>query len=272
MRLSAAAWSFVGTTLHESARMWRALGIDAIDLLASPGSLVDANQIVENPIVHARQMKATGSDLSNLIFFPGPWFDNPPTNTKDPEVRKRLKNVYARVFEFCNEASIPSVIISPGIDLSGSTHEESQALSIDVLNSLSIQAATNGITLMFEPHVGSVMESPIETLACLQANPDLRIVLDYSHFLVQGYIQQEVDPLAPFCAHVHLRQATRGHIQTRWEDGTIDIENEISLLRKHGYSGFLALEYEFDPTWLKMDEVDVVTESIKMRNAVRPLI
>ena len=38
MKLSGAAWAWVGTTLHESAQIWRALGIHAMDLIAFPAA------------------------------------------------------------------------------------------------------------------------------------------------------------------------------------------------------------------------------------------
>ena len=38
IKLAGAAWSFVGTSLLESATIWRALGIESMDLLAIPGA------------------------------------------------------------------------------------------------------------------------------------------------------------------------------------------------------------------------------------------
>ena len=272
MRLSAAAWSFVGASLVEAAQMWRALGIDAMDLIAIQDAPLDAQAIVADPKRQAAQVRAAEIELSNLIYFPGRSFHDPATNARDAAVRARLLEDFARVVEFCNEAGIPSIVVSPGVNQPSLDHAESIKLAAEGLTAMTERGSAAGVTVMFEPHVESVLESPFATLAFLQENPTLRIVLDYSHFIVQGYQQREVDPLAAYAAHVHLRQAAEGQIQARWEDGIIDVAAEVGLLKRHGYDGFLALEYEFDPGWMEMDRVDVVTESIKMRNAVIPLI
>jgi sugar phosphate isomerase/epimerase len=103
----------------------------------------------------------------------------------------------------------------------------------------------------------------------MQANPALKIALDYSHFVAQGYTQAQIDPLAPFAGHVHLRQGANGHLQAEWDKGEIDFPAVMALLKQTGYAGYVALEYEHDP-WL--DLVDVMTESILMRDCVRPLL
>ena len=48
-----------------------------------------------------------------------------------------------------------------------------------------------------------------------QRNPALKIALDYSHYVAQGYQPADVDPLVPYAGHVHLRQACRGQLQAR---------------------------------------------------------
>ena len=60
-------------------------------------------------------------------------------------------------------------------------------------------------------------------------------------------------------------------MQARWDDGVIDFSAVVELLKRAGYSGCLALEYEHDP-WMECDRVDVMTETIKMRDVVRPLL
>jgi len=45
----------------------------------------------------------------------------------------------------------------------------------------------------------------------------------------------------------------------------IDFQAVLHKLKAANYKGYLALEYEHD-TWLELDRVDVMTETIKMRN------
>ncbi len=86
--------------------------------------------------------------------------------------------------------------------------------------------------------------------------------------LVLLFAQVTRHPLS-YAGHVHLRQGSNGRLQADWETGTIDFPAVIGLLKQTGYRGYVALEYEHDP-WL--DLVDVMTESINMRNAVQPLL
>jgi sugar phosphate isomerase/epimerase len=60
-------------------------------------------------------------------------------------------------------------------------------------------------------------------------------------------------------------------LQARWEEGVIDFCDILRRLRKAHYKGYLALEYEHD-AWLHMDQVDVMTETIKMRDLLRSVI
>lgn len=71
--------------------------------------------------------------------------------------------------------------------------------------------------------------------------------------------------MIPCAVHVHLRQGAKGTLQSRWESGVIDFQAVLHKLKAANYKGYLALEYEHD-TWLELDRVDVMTETIKMRN------
>jgi sugar phosphate isomerase/epimerase len=87
--------------------------------------------------------------------------------------------------------------------------------------------------------------------------------------VVNGFGHNDVDPLIPYAGHIHLRQAKNGHLQCVWEDGEIDYPSIIEQLKEVNYDGYIAFEYENDP-WL--DLVDVMTETIKMRDAILPQI
>jgi hypothetical protein len=70
---------------------------------------------------------------------------------------------------------------------------------------------------------------------------------------------------------VHLRQGAPRVLQARWNEGVIDFRKVVGVLQQAGFSGYYALEYEHDP-WLGNDRVDVISESIKMRDEVKPLL
>ena len=267
MKLAGAAWAYVGASLSESAAILQALGVQAMDLIAAPGALLDSQEIERDPQGQARRVTEAGLPISNLLYV----FGDRPLNSVDDTVRAANLETFKRVLQFCTAAGIPSVLVLPGVDQVGISHEEAVELSAAAMNELAALAAAANVLLLFEPHIESVLESPFDTLAFLQRNPALKIVLDYSHFVAQGYQPVDVDPLVPYAGHVHLRQACRGKLQARWDDGVIDFPAVVELLKSAGYSGYLALEYEHDP-WMDCDQVDVMTETIKMRDVVSPLL
>lgn len=267
INLSGAAWSFVGATLRESAGILRALGVFAMDLIARPGALLDGREIERDAQAEARRVAGLRMELSNLIYIFGTSHNDRAVNSFDEQIRAKNRKTFMHILEFCTAARIPSLSVLPGVDQAGFSHEDSLSRSGEVLCQMTALAGTAGVRLVFEPHIRSVLQSPLETLAFLQRHPGLRIALDYSHFVAQGYTCADIDQLIPYAGHVHLRQGAKGQLQTRWEDGQIDFPAVISLLKKSGYLGYVALEYEHDP-FNGLDRIDVITETIKMRNAI----
>ena len=267
MKLSGAAWSWVGTSLHESAQIWRTLGIHAMDLIAFPAAGAGVATIEADPLGTAKTVQEPGMELGNLLYVFGADFNDRAVNSPDAKVRAKNSESMKSVVEFCAAAGIPSVIILPGVNHEGMPREESQKLAAEGLLELTAIGKNAGVKVLFEPHLDSVLESPIECLAFLKENPDLGIVMDHSHFFASGYGHGSIDPLIPYAGHIHLRQGKNGHLQCIWDEGEIDFLSIIRQLKQIDYDGYVAFEYENDP-WL--DVVDVMTETIKMRDAILP--
>lgn len=271
MLLSGAAWSFVGASLRESKDIYRALGVPALDLLAIPGGLIDSTEIVANPARAAAPIKELGVPVANLIYNFAADFKERALNHPDDEVRRRNLADFHSVVEYCLEAGIASVTVLPGVPQDGWSRQKYLDVAAEALNELASIGGRRGVPVFFEAHVWSILESPAETLAFLQANPALKLTLDYAHFIWQGHSQAEIDLLAPYAGHVHLRQAAPRVLQARWADGMIDFASVVRVVRSSGYHGYFALEYEHDP-WFDNDRVDVVCETIRMRDVVRPAL
>ena len=272
MRLAGAAWSFVGASLAESADLWRSLGVAAMDVMAAAGGPIEAADIERDPQEQARRLTEPGMALSNLLYIFGDGFEDRAVNSPDSSVRARNRETFQRVLECCAAACIPSLLVLPGVEQPDLSRADALELAARELTEMASLASAAGILLVFEPHVQSILQSPLDTLEFLQRHPDLRIALDYSHFVAQGYTAAEIDPLVPWAGHFHLRQGARGKLQARWDDGEVDFPDAVRRLQAVQYEGFVTLEYEHDPEWMNMDQVDVMTETIKMRDAVRPLL
>ena len=271
MQLSGALWSFVGATLQESVGIYRTLGLSAVDLIAVPGTTLDSQALIQNPAKEAKRINGLKVQVANLIFNFSTGFSERAINHRDPNIRASNLKEFHAVAEFCQRCSIPSVTILPGVSQKGWPRQKSLAVSAEMLNEFTQIAARRGVIVAFEAHVGSMLESPQDALAFLQANPELRLTLDYSHFVFNSHSQQDIDPLIPYAAHIHLRQGAKRALQSRWENGVIDFSALLHKLKAARYKGYLGIEYEHD-AWLDLDRVDVMTETIKMRNLVRSII
>ena len=270
IKLAGAAWSWVGATLAESAAVYRALGVEALDLIAIPGTHLDTYQIAADPLGQARQVQGLEIALSNLLVFFGTSFRDRSLNSPDPTIRSSNLETMKRVFDFCAAAGFHSATVLPGVEHYSDRRKEALECAASELNRMNELARSAGVLLVYEPHVESILESPQDILA-FRENCDVKLVIDYSHGVSLGYSTDELESLVPFAGHVHLRQATRDKIQARWEEGSIDFPALIRLLKQTGYDGYVTLEYEHDSFW-SMDRCDVMTETIKMRDAVLPCL
>ena len=271
IKLSGAAWTWVGATLEEAAGIYRALGVNAMDLIAMPGAALEADEIARDPLGHADRARNLNMELGNLITIFGAGFEDRALNSTDAGVRGKNLETYKGLLEYCAAARIYSIMVLPGVLQKGISREEALDISTAEMRTMNELAADAGILLAYEPHVESILESPQEILDYVKRMPDIKLVLDYAHCVSLGYKQSEIDAIAPYSGHVHLRQASSGKIQARWAEGEIDFPAVMQLLTKNGYEGYVTLEYEHEEFW-DMDKCDVMTETIKMRNAVLPFV
>jgi sugar phosphate isomerase/epimerase len=201
------------------------------------------------------------------MCFWGTEMDVRPVNSASPAVRLENRGRFHQLVAFCLEAGIPSILLLPGVDQEGLEHVEAVRIAGKELTSFSQVARTAGLELVFESHIGSIFEGPADTLRFLRTYPELRLALDYSHFIARGYAEDEIEPLLPYVRHVHLRQAAQGMLQCRWNEGQIDFRRMLANLLALDYHGFATLEYEHHP-WMDCDRLDVISETIKLRDLV----
>lgn len=265
MHLSLAAWSLPACTLEEAAAISTALGIGALDVGLFYRSALDRRKILSDPKAAAAPLAGLGVRLANYyhLFGEGPEGRNlalPGTiddNARDLE----------RVLTFADAASIPTVFVLPGVVNPGQSRDQAAAVSIDSLKALLDVAEGFRATLCIEAHVHSFAESPAMVRRLVDAT-GIKLALDYAHFACLGYRQEEIDPLAPHAAHVHLRQARMGALQTKFSEGTLNFPAMFATLRDAGYSGALAIE-NVHQSYMNTLFEDVLTETITMRDCFR---
>ncbi len=271
IKLAGAAWTWVGASFEESAGIYRAIGVDAMDLIAAPGGLLNPDDIAADPNGQADRVKNLDIELANIIVLFGEGFEDRAINSADEAVRRQTLETYRRLLEFCAAADLKSITVLPGVEQKGIGREASQSLSAEQMHTMAELGRDAGILMVYEAHRESVLESPQEIISFVEKNPDLKLCIDHAHCLSIGYKLSELEPLVAYAGHVHLRQGANGKIQARWDEGEIDFPALMRQLHSTGYEGYATLEYEHEEFW-DMDKCDVMTETIKMREAVRPFV
>lgn len=266
MRLSLTSWSLRACTLAEAAAITRALGIGALDLGYFYGPALDRAALLAEPERVANEVRALGVAVPCFYHLFGTTLAD--RNLADPSSREANERDFSRVATFCREAGIATVFVLPGVCNAGQSRADALRHSAESLRRLLPIAEAAGLRLTVEPHVHSYLESPAMALDLLARVPGLGLTLDYAHFVCLGARQDEIDPLAPHAAHVHLRQARPGVLQAKLAEGTINMAAQLGTLRDAGFTGHVALEVVHQDYMGTLHD-DVLTETIVLRDLVR---
>jgi sugar phosphate isomerase/epimerase len=165
----------------------------------------------------------------------------------------------------------PALTMLPGVDWPHESHEESLARCARELVPRVAAAKERGIPYSIEPHLGSVCQSPADVARLCAAAPGLTLTLDYTHFVVQGFAQEDVDQLLPSTRHLHARGGNADRIQASHAANTIDYRRIVAQLASLGYDGYIAVEYVWND-WEGMNDIDVVSETVMLRDQLRELL
>ena len=263
MRLSLTSWSFPSLTLQECADLSRALGIGALDVGLFYRAGLDKAEILSDPQAAAEKVRAVGVHVPNYYHLFGDGLAG--QNLALPGSVTQNVSDLARVMEFADSAGIGSVFILPGVVNPGQSRDQAAVVAIESLKALAEVARHHKALLCFEPHVHSLAESPALARRLVEET-GVGLALDYAHFACLGYRQDEIDMLAPFAVHVHLRQARMGVLQAKFAQGTLNFPAMFATLRDAGYQGWLALEAVHQDYMNTLGD-DVITETVALRDS-----
>lgn len=121
---------------------------------------------------------------------------------------------------------------------------------------------TRGLQFALELHVHSPFETLEQARMLLEARPEMPLVYDPTHFIMQGHPLKESTWLMPQARHCHLRDAAAGQLQCPFGQGELDVDWVVKSLLDHGYQGDVSIEY------LGTDEFDVVESAQRLRDAL----
>ena len=249
----------------------RLLGIDAVDVCLMGNRSHIRPEDVRDDIPAAAQRIASGlaeRDLAVSDLFCIPWTDFERFAPNHPDERERSRHLFRDMLELAIRIEAPGMTMLPGIDWPGESHDDCFARSVEELGRRAELAAAEGVRFSIEPHLGSIAQDPAEAARLCRDARGLELTLDYSHFVYQGYPQEEIEPLAAYARHVHVRGAREKRMQAALKDSIIDFERMVDVLLAEGYDEDIGLEYLWID-WEHLNECDTVSETILLRDRLR---
>lgn len=267
MKLSVTSWSFPQLDLGEVGGVAKAIGIEAVDLGYFYRSALDKARLLAEPEAYAGEIiTRLPVKVANLYHLFGK--DVADRNLASPAYRAENLGDFRRALKFCVAVGAPTIFILPGILNGAQSRSAALAETVESLKPLVEAGQEAGIDVCVEPHVHSYLESPALTAEMCERVPGVKLAIDYAHFAVIGYRQDEIDILAPHVGHAHLRQARPGALQTKLEEGTLNFAAMLATFRDAGFAGYVACEYVHQGYFDTIHD-DVLTETIKMRDLFR---
>ena len=212
-----------------------------------------AEEVITDPTGVGRRIKGMADDHGLVVadVFPivitdfRPVFDVQAAAPNNPsaEVRSKAREDFRRFIEFTLVMESPGLTILPGCPFEDSDPARDWGLATEELAWRVEVAQDAGLELGFEPHIGSITETPEVTARFVSEVPGLKVCLDFAHFVYQGISQERIETLMPISRHHQIRQTATGVMQAISYEGTIDIERLVNKLAAMDYQGFLAAEY-----------------------------
>ncbi|MXY47968.1 MAG: sugar phosphate isomerase/epimerase [Gemmatimonadetes bacterium] len=276
MRLTVSNHSFEYLDLEGTLALARAIGFKGVDIAGFHDRgrcSLEPDEVGADPLGHANRLNRMLAkyELEAVDFFPqfGASLEERSFNAPDPAVRKRNRTSFEGIIRFCEAVGIPGFTISPGTHHPGRSFEENLDTAVEAMNDLTDLASERDITVRFEPHVQSVVDTPERALALLERAPEATVTLDYSHFVMQYIPEDRIHPLLARTDHFHIRAARPGKLQSRLDENTIDFVDIARRLEALDYRGCLSIEFVY-MTWFDCNRVDCLTETIFTKDLMQP--
>lgn len=215
------------------------------------------NQLEDRGLVATDIYLQLDTDLSHFAI-------NHPDNTR----RQYARDSFLKLIDYAVQLGADHITTLPGMYFTSEEKTASLKLAHEELNWRLEQVTGSGLSFGVEAHVGSPFATPADAKALIDAVPGLTLTLDYTHFIRNGYTQEEVDPLLAYASHFHARGARKGQLQVSMTDNTIDYLKVIENLKKIHYSGWIGLEYIWI-NWEGCNQVDTLSETIRLRDIIK---
>jgi sugar phosphate isomerase/epimerase len=238
------------------------LGFDKVDVLAIDGwAHVNTQDLADDwePTLNRVDRLLSEHHLTPIALNTGV---SPQLHHRAPEINARRKCELDALIQFAAHYGVGMAAIQPR---NADPERPWEAVLADCVETLREQKAAGdaaGVTFALELHVRSPFETPSQARALCDAMPEMPLVYDPTHYVMQGLDISDTEWVMDHAVHVHLRDAAPGEIQTHFGAGAVDFDWLFNTLKDRGYQGHFSIEY------LQMKDMDVLGDVLRMRDAI----
>lgn len=276
MKLACADFTFPLLAHDRALALIRLLDIEGLDLgLFGNRSHVRPEMVRGNLPMWAGILKEriahAGLALADFFFQPWTDFTVMAINHPDPTQQDEARAIFSDMLELAEHLGAPGMTMLPGARFGDESWDAAIRRAAEGLKWRVEAAATKGIALSVEGHLGSCVDTPEKLATLIERTPGLKLTLDYTHFIAAGFADSDVEPLLVHVRHFHCRGAARGRLQTSFAENAIDYRRVLHKLREIGYASYFGIEYTWSD-WQDCNRTDNVSETILFRDFAREVL
>jgi sugar phosphate isomerase/epimerase len=244
MKLGYSTWGMPTVPAEVAIRHVAELGFEGIELTVIP------NYTTELTTLNAAERKRIAGLLREYrLALPAIAAHSSLLET-DPEAHARnmarLKGAVDLSVEWAQGDQLAAIDTTPGGQPEDWDRDKERL--VERTAELVEYAASRGVTIAMEPHIGAIIETPARVLELLEMvnSPYLKVNFDISHFDIIGLtIEETVAALAPVSAHTHVKDQRGRYPDFEFlipGEGIFDYVTYLKAMQAHGYTGFISAE------------------------------
>lgn len=258
MTIACSGSAFKGT-LEEVLQQIAEAGFSFVDLIAIEGW----NQLL--PAKLAEQHHTEAERTAHLLekYSLQPMTMNcaiPALYRRDQATLEQRNRQLQGIAEYMNQLDIKIASFYPGYKLTELSRPEVVVNTAETLREMNEIAAKHKLTFLLEPHYDTPFQTLEQINELIEIMPELKIAYDPSHFAAQGIDLRKTTFLFERTVHVHLRDASKGTIQTQSGAGQVPFEWLFKALRQSGYDGAYSIELLPDESYDIIEQIKVMRD------------